>query len=152
MRGGHTELTSQDNSQENTGSGLDKDYITKWSYGKMETLTLLIPDSKGGASGLLSENEHATQAAYHQNRTFMSQVDRYWGDQPFTSGPVYVGALIFFLFVLGCFIVHTPLKWALLVVTILTVMLSWGKNMMWFTDWFIDYFPMYNRFRNVSTN
>lgn len=151
MRGGHTELTSQDNSQENTGSGLDKDYITKWSYGKMETLTLLIPDSKGGASGLLSENEHATKAADPQIRPYLSQVDRYWGDQPFTSGPVYVGALIFFLFVLGCFIVHTPLKWALLVVTILTVMLSWGKNMMWFTDWFIDYFPMYNRFRTVSS-
>ena len=151
MRGGHTELTSQDNSQENTGSGLDKDYITKWSYGKMETLTLLIPDSKGGASGLLSENEHATKAADPQIRPYLSQVDRYWGDQPFTSGPVYVGALIFFLFVLGCFIVRTPLKWALLVVTILTVMLSWGKNMMWFTDWFIDYFPMYNRFRTVSS-
>jgi len=151
MRGGHTELTSQDNSQENTGSGLDKDYITQWSYGKMETLTLLIPDSKGGASGLLSENEHATKAADPQIRPYLSQVDRYWGDQPFTSGPVYVGALIFFLFVLGCFIVRTPLKWALLVVTILTVMLSWGKNMMWFTDWFIDYFPMYNRFRTVSS-
>ena len=117
----------------------------------METLTLLIPDSKGGASGLLSENEHATKAADPQIRPYLSQVDRYWGDQPFTSGPVYVGALIFFLFVLGCFIVHTPLKWALLVVTILTVMLSWGKNMMWFTDWFIDYFPMYNRFRTVSS-
>ncbi len=151
MRGGHTELTSQDNSQENTGSGLDKDYITQWSYGKMETLTLLIPDSKGGASGLLSENENATKAADPQIRPYLSQVDRYWGDQPFTSGPVYVGALIFFLFVLGCFIVRTPLKWALLVVTILTVMLSWGKNMMWFTDWFIDYFPMYNRFRTVSS-
>ena len=153
MRGGHTELTSPDSdgSQQSAGSGLDKDYITQWSYGKMETLTLLIPDSKGGASGALSEDERAVQAADPQIRPYLSQVDRYWGDQPFTAGPVYVGALIFFLFVLGCFIVRTPLKWALLAVTVLTIMLSWGKNMMWLTDWFIDYFPMYNRFRTVSS-
>lgn len=152
MRGGHTELTSPDaDKPKPSGSGLDKDYITQWSYGKMETLTLLIPDSKGGASGPLSESERAVKAADPQLRPYLSQVDRYWGDQPFTAGPVYVGALIFFLFVLGCFIVRTPLKWALLVVTILTIMLSWGKNMMWLTDWFIDYFPMYNRFRTVSS-
>lgn len=152
MRGGHTELTSLDaDKTKPAGNGLDKDYITQWSYGKMETLTLLIPDSKGGASGPLAENERAVKAADPQLRPYLSQVDRYWGDQPFTAGPVYVGALIFFLFVLGCFIVRTPLKWALLVVTILTIMLSWGKNMMWLTDWFIDYFPMYNRFRTVSS-
>ena len=152
MRGGHTELTSPDaDKTKPAGNGLDKEYITQWSYGKMETLTLLIPDSKGGASGPLAENERAVKAADPQLRPYLSQVDRYWGDQPFTAGPVYVGALIFFLFVLGCFIVRTPLKWALLVVTILTIMLSWGKNMMWLTDWFIDYFPMYNRFRTVSS-
>ena len=153
MRGGHTELSSPDGDKaaKPVGSGLDKEYITQWSYGKMETLTLLIPDSKGGASGPLSESERAVKAANPEIRPYLSQLDRYWGDQPFTSGPVYVGALIFFLFVLGCFIVRTPLKWALLVVTILTVMLSWGKNMMWLTDWFIDYFPMYNRFRTVSS-
>lgn len=152
MRGGHTELTPLDSNQEKpVGNGLDKDYITQWSYGKMETLTLLIPDSKGGASGPLSESERAVKAANPEIRPYLSQIDRYWGDQPFTSGPVYVGALVFFLFVLGCFIVRTPLKWALLAVTVLTVMLSWGKNMMWLTDWFIDYFPMYNRFRTVSS-
>lgn len=152
MRGGHTELTSPDaDKSKPAGNGLDKDYITQWSYGKMETLTLLIPDSKGGASGPLAENERAVKAADPQLRPYLSQVDRYWGDQPFTAGPVYVGALIFFLFVLGCFIVRTPLKWALLAVTLLTIMLSWGKNMMWLTDWFIDYFPMYNRFRTVSS-
>ena len=152
MRGGHTELTPIDSNQEKpVGNGLDKDYITQWSYGKMETLTLLIPDSKGGASGPLSESERAVKAANPEIRPYLSQIDRYWGDQPFTSGPVYVGALVFFLFVLGCFIVRTPLKWALLAVTVLTVMLSWGKNMMWLTDWFIDYFPMYNRFRTVSS-
>ena len=151
MRGGHTELSSPDDNQKPVGNGLDKEYITQWSYGKMETLTLLIPDSKGGASGPLSESERAVAAADSQIRPYLSQVDRYWGDQPFTSGPVYVGALICFLFVLGCFIVRTPLKWALLVVTLLTIMLSWGKNMMWLTDWFIDYFPMYNRFRTVSS-
>ena len=152
MRGGHTELTPIDSNQEKpVGNGLDKDYITQWSYGKMETLTLLIPDSKGGASGPLSESERAVKAANPEIRPYLSKIDRYWGDQPFTSGPVYVGALVFFLFVLGCFIVRTPLKWALLAVTVLTVMLSWGKNMMWLTDWFIDYFPMYNRFRTVSS-
>ena len=153
MRGGHTELSSPDGDKaaKPAGSGLDKEYITQWSYGKMETLTLLIPDSKGGASGPLSESERAVKAANPEIRPYLSQLDRYWGDQPFTSGPVYVGALIFFLFVLGCFIVRTPLKWALLVVTVLTIMLSWGKNMMWLTDWFIDYFPMYNRFRTVSS-
>ena len=100
MRGGHTELTSpgSDGSQQSAGGGLDKDYITQWSYGKMETLTLLIPDSKGGASGPLSENERAVQAANPQIRPYLSQVDCYWGDQPFTAGPVYVGALVFFLF------------------------------------------------------
>lgn len=151
MRGGHTELSSPDDKQKPAGNGLDKEYITQWSYGKMETLTLLIPDSKGGASGPLSESERAVAAADSQIRPYLSQVDRYWGDQPFTSGPVYVGALICFLFVLGCFIVRTPLKWALLGITLLTIMLSWGKNMMWLTDWFIDYFPMYNRFRTVSS-
>ena len=151
MRGGHTELSSPDDNKKPASNRLDKEYITQWSYGKMETLTLLIPDSKGGASGPLSESERAVAAADSQIRPYLSQVDRYWGDQPFTSGPVYVGALICFLFVLGCFIVRTPLKWALLGITLLTIMLSWGKNMMWLTDWFIDYFPMYNRFRTVSS-
>ncbi len=151
MRGGHSELTSPDGGTKSAGNGLDKDYITQWSYGKMETLTLLIPDSKGGATGALAESQAAVNAADAQIRPYLSQVDRYWGDQPFTSGPVYVGALICFLFVLGCFIVKGPVKWALLAVTILTVMLSWGKNMMWLTDWFIDYFPMYNKFRTVSS-
>ncbi len=153
MRGGHTELTitTPDASQSDAKKGLDKDYITQWSYGKAETLTLLIPNSKGGASVPLSASEKAVKAASPQVRPYLSQIGQYWGDQPGTSGPVYVGALIVFLFVLGCFIVRTPMKWALLVVTILTVMLSWGKNMMWLTDWFIDYFPMYNKFRTVSS-
>ncbi len=153
MRGGHTELTSATPNAEKTSGkqGLDKEYITQWSYGKAETLTLLIPNSKGGASAPLSQNKKAVEAASPQVRPYLNQIGQYWGDQPFTSGPVYVGALIVFLFVLGCFIVRTPMKWALLGVTIFTVMLSWGKNMMWFTDFFIDYFPMYNKFRTVSS-
>ncbi len=150
MRGGHTELTSA-NPGTSTQKGLDKEYITQWSYGKAETLTLLIPNSKGGASGVLTDGDRPVVAPVPGDPSQGTYVNQYWGDQPGTAGPVYVGALILFLFVLGCFIVRTPLKWALLAVTLLTIMLSWGKNMMWLTDWFIDYFPMYNKFRTVSS-
>ncbi len=150
MRGGHSELTSPETGAQKS-DGLDREYITQWSYGKMETLSLLIPNIKGGGSGVLGENETARKAASSQIRPYLSQVNSYWGDQPGTVGPVYVGALVFLLFVLGCFIVKTPMKWALLIVTVLTVMLSWGKNFMPLTDLFIDYFPMYNRFRAVSS-
>ena len=100
MRGGHSELTSE-KSDENTSDGLNKDYITQWSYGKMETFSLLIPNIKGGASGLLSSQKVAVDAAPAQVRPYLSQVNSYWGDQPGTSGPVYAGAIICMLFILG---------------------------------------------------
>ena len=138
--------------QENKTSGLDKDYATQWSYGLGETWSVLIPNVKGGASGLLAANEKAMK---HVDRQFQqpfaqNQINHYWGDQPFTSGPVYIGAIVCFLFILGLFIVDSRLKWWLLTATILSFMLAWGKNMMWFTDIMLNYFPGYNKFRAVS--
>jgi hypothetical protein len=169
MRGGHSELTPQGEDAANakpTKGGLDKDYITQWSYGKGETFTLLIPNVKGGATIkpehgdnkmlVLSETSKAEKLANsgemsQQDVQVLSQFPQYFGDQPMTNGPVYVGALICALFLLGCFIVKGPVKWALLIVTIISILLSWGHNMMWLTDWMIDHFPMYNKFRTVSS-
>lgn len=152
IRGGYSELTPLDNhSSNNSGGGLSKDYITQWSYGKMETFTLLIPNTKGGASGMLSSQQDAVDAAPASVRPYLSQVNSYWGDQPGTSGPVYVGAIICLLFVMGCITIKSPMKWALIAMTILSILLSWGKNFMPLTDWFIDNFPMYNKFRTVSS-
>ena len=86
-----------------------------------------------------------------QDYQIISQFPQYFGDQPMTNGPVYVGAIICALFLLGCFIVKGPEKWALLIVTIISILLSWGHNMMWLTDWMIDHFPMYNKFRTVAS-
>lgn len=149
MRGGHSELTSTQGGK--AQDGLSHDYITQWSYGKMETVSLLIPNIKGGASGMLSSQEKAVDVAPASVRPYLSQVNSYWGDQPGTSGPVYVGAIICMLFVMGCITVKSPMKWVLIAATILSILLSWGKNFMPLTEWFIDYFPMYNKFRTVSS-
>jgi len=144
---GKPELTKDLN---NKSSGLDKDYITAWSYGVGETWSFLIPNAKGGASGILG-NVNAIQKAEPAYRKAISQqTNAYWGDQPGTSGPVYMGAIVIFLFILGLFIVGDKLKWVLVVVTILSIILGWGKNFMPFTDFFIDFVPGYNKFRAVS--
>ena len=132
-------------------SGLDRDYITQWSYGIGETWTLLIPNFKGGASVPLSQSETAMEKANPMYSSLYSQLTQYFGDQPMTAGPVYVGAFVLFLFLLGCFIVKGPLKWALIGATLFSIVLSWGKNFMPLTDFFIDYVPMYNKFRAVSS-
>ena len=151
---GKSELTKA-NSANQTSSGLDRDYITQWSYGVDETLTLLVPDAKGGASVPLSQNATAMAKANPEVQNMLPQlyeaVPQYFGTQPGTSGPVYVGAFVLFLFVLGLFIVKTPLKWALLAATILSVLLSWGHNFMGFTNFFLDYVPMYAKFRTVAS-
>ncbi|MDR0937761.1 MAG: YfhO family protein [Mediterranea sp.] len=134
-----------------TGSGLSRDYITQWSYGIGETLTLLVPNAKGGASVPLSKDESAMKKANPMYSGIYGQLTQYFGDQPMTAGPVYVGAFVLFLFVLGCFIVKGPLKWALLAATLFSILLAWGKNFMGLTDLFIDYMPMYNKFRAVSS-
>ncbi len=147
---GKSELVKK-NSGNQTNSGLDRDYITQWSYGIDETWTLLVPNTKGGASVPMSMNEHAMKKADPQFMWLYQQLGQYWGDQPGTSGPVYVGAFVLMLFILGLFIVKGPMKWALLAATILSVLLSWGRNFMGFTDLFLDYVPLYSKFRTVAS-
>ena len=145
-----SDLVKADNAKQ-TSSGLDRDYITQWSYGIGETLTLLVPNARGGASVPLSESTTAMSKADPRFNDIYRQIGQYWGEQPGTSGPVYVGALVVMLFILGLFIVRGPVKWALLVATLMSVALSWGKNFMPLTDWFIDNVPMYAKFRTVSS-
>ena len=147
---GKSELVKK-NAANQTNSGLDRDYITQWSYGIDETWTLLIPDAKGGASVPLAQNTTAMEKADPNFVQIYQQLGQYWGDQPGTSGPVYVGAFVMMLFILGLFIVKGPMKWALLAATILSVLLSWGRNFMPFTDFFLDYIPMYAKFRTVAS-
>ena len=151
---GKSELVKKDAANQ-TSSGLDRDYITQWSYGIDETLTLLLPDAKGGASVPLSKNATAMAKADPQIQSMIPQLydafPQYFGTQPGTSGPVYVGAFVLFLFILGLFIVKGPMKWALLAATVLSVLLAWGHNFMGFTNFFLDYIPMYAKFRTVAS-
>jgi hypothetical protein len=141
---------------ENKTTGLDKDYATQWSYGIGETLTLLIPDFMGGSStGALKTNSNTydyikTTYGASEARKFTENVPLYWGKQPITSGPVYVGAVIVFLFFLGLFVVKGPVKWWLLTVTVVSILLAWGHNFNLLTGFMLDYFPGYNKFRTVS--
>ena len=167
MRGKHSELTGNSNGGGVTESGgLNKDYITAWSYGKSETFTLLIPNVKGGATikpekgsnKLMSLGDTDTASELVKSGTvsgdiaaYLNQFPQYFGDQPMTNGPVYVGALLVALFLLGCIIVKGSIKWMLLIVTLISIALSWGHNMMWLTDIMIDHFPMYNKFRTVAS-
>ena len=147
---GKSELVKK-NSANQTSSGLERDYITQWSYGIDETWTLLVPNTKGGASVPMSESKIAMEKADPNYESIYQQIGQYWGEQPGTSGPVYVGAFVMMLFILGLFIVKGPVKWALLAATILSILLSWGRNFMGFTDFFLDYVPMYAKFRTVAS-
>ena len=153
MRGNHSELTAKEDakSTENKTDGLNRDYITQYSYGRAETFTLLIPDVKGGSSQqALSEADEAKNCS-SEERYYLSQLPQYFGGAEGTSGPVYVGAIICALFLLGCIIVRGPIKWVLITLTILSILLALGRNFMWFTDLFIDYIPMYSKFRTVES-
>lgn len=145
---GKSELTHDLHNK--TATGLDRDYMVQWSYGIGETWSLLIPNVKGGSSGYLGNNEiiKKVQPQYQQAIARQSQ---YWGDQPFTSGPVYAGAFFMTLFVMSFFLLKTKLKWYLLAALVITTFLGWGKNMMFFTNLFADYFPLYSKFRSVSS-
>lgn len=147
---GKSELVKKQQANQ-SASGLDRDYITQWSYGIGETWTLLVPNTKGGASMPLTESNTAMEKANPEFNMIYQQMGQYWGEQPGTQGPVYVGAFVLMLFVLGLFIVKGPMKWALLAATVLSILLSWGKNFMPFTDLFIDYVPMYSKFRTVAS-
>lgn len=148
---GKSELVKENNNNQ-TSSGLERDYITQWSYGIDETWTLLVPNAKGGSSmSAIADSKVGMEHANNDYYEIYQQMGQYWGEQPGTSGPVYVGAFVLMLFILGLFIVRSPLKWSLLAATILSILLSWGKNFMPFTDFFIDNIPMYAKFRTVAS-
>ncbi len=155
MRGGHSELNTAEGKVQ---KGLDFDYATSWSYGVGETMTLLVPNFNGGSShynvGTKSNlyDEMVKQGVPKSNaKQFCQSLPMYWGDQPFTEGPVYVGAIVCFLFLLGLIIVKSPYKWALLAATVFSILLSWGRHFEGLTSLFFNYFPMYNKFRAVSS-
>ena len=148
---GKSELTQHPSAGSSATGGLDKEYITQWSYGVDETLTLLVPNFKGGASVAINQSKAAMTKSNPRYSSLYGTLSQYFGTQPGTSGPVYVGAFVLFLFLLGCFIVKGPMKWALLGAALFSIILSWGKNFMPVTDFFIDYVPMYNKFRAVSS-
>lgn len=166
IRGGHSELTTP-GSENKPGDGLDRDYITQYSYGRSETFSLLIPNIKGGASAKpvggqmrpmnLSDIDGADKALRDSGlqapeQQYIQQfVSQYFGEPEGTNGPVYVGATIFALFILGVIVVKGPLKWALLTATLLSIALAWGRNFMSLTDLFIDLVPMYNKFRTPES-
>ena len=157
MRGGHSDLVREGETVQNE-SGLDIDYATQWSYGIDETFSFLIPGFKGGSSNYpLGNKSHTYQSIVKLGmpastaREFCANAPLYWGDQPFTAGNVYMGAIVCFLFLLGCLLVPGPYKWALLAATVLSTMLAWGSNFMGLTRLFFNYFPMYNKFRAVSS-
>ena len=159
IRGRATDLITEG---EAPASGLDKDYITAWSYGRGETFSLLIPNVKGGATlkpvggenrllSLAQTDKAASLPLSQEERYYLQQFPQYFGDQPMTNGPVYVGAFVLVLAILALFVVEGPVKWALFAVSVLAVMLAWGHNFNIVTDIFIDYFPGYNKFRTVSS-
>ena len=149
---GKSELTQKTKDPaDQTSSGLERSYITMWSYGIGETFTLLVPNTKGGASQLLADNKTAMKHAKQDFAPIYRAFTQYWGEQPGTSGPVYVGAFVLMLFWLGFFLVKGPMKWCLVAATALSILLSWGKNFMGFTDFFLDYVPMYDKFRTVAS-
>lgn len=160
MRGGHSDLGA-DSNRETKGSkgskGLSLEYITDWSYGIDESLTFLIPGIKGNASGYdVGTDSHyykslvAAGVSKSSAKSLSESVPLYWGPQPMTSGPVYAGALACFLFVLALLIVRGPFKWAILVATCFSFALAWGRNYMWLTELFYNWFPMYSSFRNPT--
>ncbi|MDE6048566.1 MAG: YfhO family protein [Paramuribaculum sp.] len=163
MRGGHSELNRD---QSSATAGLDRDYITQYSYGTSESFTLLIPNVKGGAtnkpekgenrqlslSSLPGAQEMVNQSQLSpQEARYLEYMSQYFGEPEGTNGPVYVGAIVFALFLLGCVIVKGPVKWALIVLTVFSLLLALGRNCMWLTDMMIDYMPMYSKFRTVES-
>ena len=150
---GKTELTIDETgkpNKSNVTSGLDKDYATEWSYGIQETFTFIIPNTKGGATGMLGNNEEVMKKVAPQDRQSIGNNNQYWGNQRFTSGPVYLGVIMVLLFILGMIYWKNKLKWAFLAAAVLALMLGWGRNFMPLTEFFLDYVPGYNKFRTVS--
>lgn len=158
MRGGHSDLVEATDESAAPQKGLDLEYATQWSYGIDESFSFLIPGFKGGSSNYpLGPKSHTYQAVKALGapaataRDFAANTPLYWGEQPFTAGNVYMGAIVCFLFLLGCLVVAGPYKWALLAATVFSVLLAWGHNCMWLTEFFFKHFPLYNKFRAVSS-
>jgi len=155
-RGGSELTINPDGSQKEESkrqSGLDTEYITNWSYGIGETFSLIVPNFKGGATGAIGTskaNKDVVKGIDRQYKQNIVGMNQYWGEQPFTSGPVYIGIIVVFLSFLALFYVNDKMKWGLLAVTIFTIMLSWGKNYLGFTEFFLEYLPGYNKFRAVT--
>ena len=154
---GKSELKKNERAKNQT-SGLDRDYITQWSYGISESLNLLIPNLMGGSSNQDKKSKNnlrneliKNQVPKKQATYLLNNIPMYWGMQPFVSGPAYQGAVVIFIFVLGLFLVKGKLKWWLSLGTLFSLMLAWGKNFPFLTNLFIDYFPLYNKFRAVSS-
>lgn len=161
-RGGHSELTPEQVDAANATSGLDRDYITTYSYGRGETLSLLIPNVVGGSSAMprgghvvgltLADTPEGRELMVRDRQmTLLQLFSPYFGGAEGTNGPVYVGAIIVMLFIFGAIVVKGPMKWALVVMTVLSILLALGRNLQWFTDLFIDYMPLYSRFRAVES-
>lgn len=154
MRGGAVLHDSADS--EAGKSGLNRDYAFQWSYGKAETMTLLIPNFYGGSSNYPLGDKSETYktlkkyAGASQARQYVKALPTYWGDQPFTSGPVYAGAIICFLFILGLMVVPQKERWWLLVAAVIGIVLSWGRNFPSLNNWLFDHLPLYNKFRTPS--
>lgn len=144
-----------ESNEDNKTSGLDRDYIVQWSLGKSETATLFNPYAKGGHSVRISDGELSDKLRDMDDfvpaeKEFIASSVQYFGDQPFTSGPVYIGGLVLLLALLGLFFIQSGIKWAFLAIALLSLFLAWGRNMMWFTDLFLDFVPMYSKFRAVT--
>lgn len=156
MRGGavlNQSTTDEASGGKSAKSGLDIDYAYQWSYGRLETITLLIPNFYGASSNYnigRNSKTYETLKQTGQAEQFSKHAPMYWGDQPFTSGPVYFGAIICFLFILGLFIVKGPEKWWLLIATVLSILLSWGNNLMVINEFLFEHLPLYNKFRAPS--
>ena len=151
---GKSELTKN---VENTSSGLDRDYAFSWSSGKWESMTMLVPDLYGGASGKAEIKNSELANTLRRNNVPQNQIEQYvagtlgyWGDQPGTAGPVYIGAIICFLFVLGFFMLEPKQKWWLVLAIVFSIILSWGKNFSDFNYFIFDHLPGYNKFRAVT--
>ena len=159
MRGGQSDLVKEGAAAKASPSnGLDMTYATEYSYGIDESLSFLIPNAKGGASKMrLGKNSHLYKTLTSNGipasfaADFCKEAPMYWGKQPNTAGNVYMGAIVCFLFLLGCLIVKGPHKWGLMVATAFSIMLAWGNNFMWLSRLFFNYFPLYNKFRSVSS-
>lgn len=151
MRGGA--VLQKNTEGETEKSGLEKDYAYQWSYGKAETMTLLIPNMYGASSHYNIGNDSQCYKALRgtgHGKQFCRYAPTYWGPQPFTSGPVYAGAIVCFLFILGLFVVKGPEKWWLLAATIISIVLSWGGNFATVNNFLFDHLPLYNKFRTPS--